>query len=88
MTPEQKSGLARLMLRWPKRRQLLATLSAPSLLDLCADYEAASVALARCAQKRGADAVGIAEDYQRILRELEDEFGIALARLTSPTCGG
>ncbi|HEV7257768.1 MAG TPA: hypothetical protein VGN82_08300 [Bosea sp. (in: a-proteobacteria)] len=79
MTPEQLRGLERLQLRWPERRYALATVSEPLLLELCADYEAASVAMALWAQKPGLRDLGVVEEYRRLLKELEDELEAALA---------
>jgi hypothetical protein len=79
MTPEQKSGLARLMLRWPERRGELERAAHGSVLDLYESYELESLAYIRWSQKAEPAAVVIAADYRRILIELEHDIAAALA---------
>lgn len=74
MTPDQKRGLDRLKLRWPERRLVLERMSEFQLLELCADYEIASVALAVWTHKSGPNALRVVDEYQRLIRELEDEL--------------
>ncbi|MGO4407716.1 hypothetical protein AB4Z10_26080 [Bosea sp. RAF48] len=79
MTPQQKSGLARLILRWPKRRGELERAAEGSILDLYESYELASLAYIQWTQKTEPAAAAIADDYRRIVIELEQEIAAALA---------
>lgn len=74
MTPDQAAGLTRLMLRWPQRRHVLAGITDASFLDICESYEIAALALARWAVAAGPNAMIIAEEYRRVLLDLEEEL--------------
>ncbi|MBW4656612.1 MAG: hypothetical protein KME20_26745 [Kaiparowitsia implicata GSE-PSE-MK54-09C] len=75
MTPEQRSGLARLMLRLPHVRAALprAVDVNPLLRELCGDYEVATVASKHWAVSMAAQAPEIAHEYARALLEIERE---------------
>ncbi|MGO4176001.1 hypothetical protein [Bosea sp. TAF32] len=78
MTPEQKAGLARLMLRWPERREQLKR-AAERCIDLYEGYELAWRAYVRWTQQTEPNAAAIAEEYRKILIELELEIAGFLA---------
>lgn len=74
MTPEQRSGLARLLLRWPSRRdELMRAIESP-MAEMFESYELASVALVHWSNKLTPQANAVSEDYRRIVSELEEEI--------------
>lgn len=83
MTPQQRAGLARLLLRWPSRRDELVRASESPVAEMFESYEIASVALIHWSGKTEPGAMAVAEDYRRILIELEMEIGAALTRLSA-----
>lgn len=80
MKPEQRSGLARLMLRWPDRRAELERAAEGPILDLYESYEEASLACAKWARQTDSAAIAITEDYRRLLGDLEDEIANHLSK--------
>lgn len=80
MTPEQRCGLSRLMLRWPERRHQLAQAHDTSLADLYESYETASVAFAHWSIAATPEAEAFAAEYRQLIAELEGEIGNALDR--------
>jgi len=68
------------MMRWPNRRSELERAAKGSVLDLYESYEEASLARAKWARLPGPAAIAIAEDYRRIIGELEDEIASHLSK--------
>lgn len=85
MKSEQESGLARLMLLWPERREALLRAGAPA--ELFESYALACDAAHWWSSRPGAVAAIIAEEYREIVAELEKEIREALAR-PLPVQGG
>lgn len=73
MTAEQRAGLARLMLRWSEGRAALRMKRAldSMLIDLCEDYGLACEVATYRLNSNTANAATIAEDYRRLVAELE-----------------
>lgn len=75
MTREQRAGLARLMLRWPERREALRLAGASDdlLLELCETYDLACDASAYWSKSTLPGSDEIADDYRNLVAELEAE---------------
>jgi len=79
MTPEQKSGLARLMLRLPEQRHQLESAAEDWIIEAYGDYERATLAYVHWAQRLGPSADSAADTFHRIVIELEQEIAAAVA---------
>lgn len=66
------------MLRWPDRRFQLQRAAGSRIAELYGSYELASVAALHWAQQKAPGAAAIADDYRRIVIELEHEIAAAL----------
>ncbi|CAH1653548.1 hypothetical protein BOSEA31B_10945 [Hyphomicrobiales bacterium] len=85
MTQERKSGLARLLLRWPERRGEL--LRADTLADLYEGYSLACEAAHWWGKQPGAMAAIIADDYRNLVTALELEVSETLDAEPHPSGG-
>lgn len=74
MTREERAGLARLMLKWPARREELFRASQTSLLEMFEVYELAcdaAIVWSKCSED-------IAGEFRQIVVELEHDIAEAL----------
>ena len=76
MTHQERSGLARLMLRWPERREKLSR--ACALFDLFAGYSLACQSADLWSRQAGERAELIAKDYREVISALELQISESL----------
>lgn len=86
MCHKQKRGLARLLIRWPDRRdQLVRAARSQTMMDICESYELAWSAALHWAKAPGSKAAEIATEYRLLIIEIEQEVLHLTARIDRDT---